>query len=93
MSEPWRKLKVGDRIRMVKMPSGVDAPGYTFHADTRRLYKRLIARRRSVRVFEIDKWGLPWISCRFRMTNGRWEFHILAVNDDSWVLVRYRKAK
>jgi hypothetical protein len=90
MGEPWRELRVGDRIRVVRMPSGVDAPGYIFHRDTRRLYKRLIERRRSLRICRIDDWGLPWIRCQFKRKDGRWEYHSLAVNDDSWVLVQRR---
>jgi hypothetical protein len=90
MAEDWRDLRVGDRVRIVRMPSDADAPGITFHAETRRLYKRLIARRRSVRVFEIDEWGLPWIRCRFRLKDGRWEYHWLAINDDSWIRVKCR---
>ena len=92
MADDWRNLRVGDVVRIVKMPSGVDAPGYTFHADTRRLYKRLIARRRPVRVCQI--WGgMPWIHCRFRRNDGRWEYHSLAIADDSWVRVRKRRRK
>lgn len=90
MSEPWQSLQVGDRIRIVRMPSGVDAPGYTFHDDTRALYERLIARGRALRIAEIDDWGLPWIHCRFKRPDGTWEYHALAVNDDSWVRVRPR---
>ncbi len=59
------------------MPSGVDAPGYTFHPDTRRLYKRLISRGRPVRVYEIAYDGAPWIHCRFKRKDGRWEHHAL----------------
>ena len=55
--EPWQQLRVGDRIRIVRLPSGVDAPGYTFHR---------IARRRSLRICEIDSSGLPWVECRFK---------------------------
>ncbi len=90
MEEPWRSLRVGDRIRIIRMPSGVDEPGYTFHRDTRSLYKRLIARGRSLRICEIDAWGLPWIRCKFHRKDGRWEYHSLAVNDDSWVRVKHR---
>jgi len=86
----WRDLRVGDRIRIVRMPSDADTPGYSFFPETRRLYQKLIARRRSVRVFRIDEYGLPWIQCRFRRKNGSWEHHTLAVNDDSWVRVRSR---
>ena len=35
--EPWAGLAVGDRVRFVRMPSGVDAPGYTFPLCTRSL--------------------------------------------------------
>jgi hypothetical protein len=90
MVEPWRELRVGDRVRFVRMPTGVDAPGYTFHRDTRRFYQRLIDRRRSSRVYKIDEWGLPWIRCRFRRKNGSWDYHWLAINDESWVRVTRR---
>jgi len=93
MDNDWRTLRVGDTVRIVRMPSGVDVPGYTFHADTRRLYKRLIARRRPVRVYKVDERSLPWIRCQFRRKNGRWEYHWLAINDDSWVRVRKRVKK
>lgn len=84
MTGPWQELRVGDRVRLVRMPTGVDAPGYVFHPETRRLYQRLIDRRRSSRVFEVDEWGLPWIRCRFRGEDGSWEYHSLAINDESW---------
>ena len=90
-ADDWRSLRVGDLVRFVRMPSGVNAPGYTFHASTRRLYKRLIARRRRARVFRVDAWGLPWIRARFKRKDGRWEHHSLAINDDSWVRVRRRR--
>jgi hypothetical protein len=90
MGEPWRDLCVGDRIRLVAMPSDFAQPGYYLHPSTRRVYARLIARRRSVRVFRIDEWGLPWIRCNFRRKDGRWEYHTLAFNHDGWVWVRHR---
>jgi hypothetical protein len=84
MDESWRHLRVGDRIRIVRMPSDATTHGYTFLRDTRRLYQMLIARRRPLRIHEVDEWGLPWIRCRFRLRNGSWEHHCLVVNDDSW---------
>src|SRR5207237_7537709 len=90
MVERWYQLRVGDRIRIVRMPSDANTPGTTFFPETRRLYKKLIARRRPVRVFQIDEWGLPWIRCRFRLKDGSWEHHYLAVNDNSWVRVKRR---
>ncbi|MBN9520545.1 hypothetical protein J0H58_18805 [bacterium] len=89
-NDDWKRLRVGDRIRFVRMPWYTDTPGYTFPPETRRLYKRLIARGRPARVYEIDEYGLPWIRCRFRRRNSVWEHHFLAVNDDSWVRVKGR---
>ena len=91
MTDDWKQLKVGDRVRFVRMPWDADAPGYYFAPETRRLYKKLIARGRPARVYKIDEVGLPWIECRFRRKDGRWEYHWLAINDDSWVRVRKRK--
>jgi hypothetical protein len=88
MSEAWRELQVGDPVRIVRMPSDADAPGYYFAPETRRLYRKLIVRARPARVFQIDEFGLPWVRCRFRRKNGTWEHHWLAINDDSWVRVR-----
>ena len=89
--EAWRALKVGERVRIVRMPSGIDAPGSVFASETRRLYKKLIERNRPVRVTLIDDWDIPWIEVRFRRRIGQLEQHILAINDDSWVKVRPRK--
>ncbi|MCA9074914.1 MAG: hypothetical protein KDA93_07775 [Planctomycetaceae bacterium] len=89
-SEAWRDLKVGDRIRIVRMPSDADKSGYFFAEETRELYEKLIARGNAQRIYEIDEWGLPWIDCRFKLPDGQWEHHLLAVNDDSWVRVKSR---
>jgi hypothetical protein len=91
VDEAWRGLQVGDRIRIVRMPWDADAPGCTFLPETRRLYKKLIARGRPLRVYQVDEYGLPWVACRFCRKDGRWEYHWLAVNDDSWVRVRSRR--
>ena len=90
MAQSWRDLRVGDRIRIVRLPTEWNQPGYHVPPCTRRLCLRLIQRRRPVRVNEIDDGGLPWIACRFCRRNGSWEHHFLAVNDDSWVRVRGR---
>jgi hypothetical protein len=91
MVEDWRELRVGDRIRIVRMPSAAALEGYALPRDTRRLYRLLIARNRPLRVYMIDKqWQLPWVKCLFRTKKGNWEYHYLAVNDDSWVRVKSR---
>jgi len=91
--EQWRKLKVGNRIRIVRMPSEFSRPGYSVAGFTKKLYRDLIARGRSLRIAEIDTDGRPWVSCRFRLKDGRWDYHYLAVDDDSWVRVRHRRKK
>ena len=91
--ESWRDLRVGDRIRIVRLPTAWGQRGYHVPPCTRRLYMRLIQRRRPVRVYRIDDWGLPWIACRFRRRNGAWVYHFLDINDDSWVRVRKRQQR
>jgi hypothetical protein len=91
MSDDWRKLRVNDRIRFVHMPTEFSQPGYCVHRDTLRVYRRLIDRGRSVRVFMIDEWALPWVQFRFRRKDGRIEYHSLAINHDGWVRVRTRR--
>ena len=86
----WKKLRVGDRIRFVRLPTFNGESGPGLHAETRHLYEKLIARGRPSRVFQIDEYRLPWIRCQFRRKNGRIEYHWLAVNDDSWVKVKSR---
>ena len=90
-TQAWRRLKVGDRVRFVRLPTFQGVPGGGLHPETLRLYKQLIARGRPARVFQIDKDGLPWINCRFRKRGGQWEHHWLAINDDSWVQVKRQK--
>jgi len=88
---PLRDLKVGDRVRLVHLPGEYVQP-HTLHRETRRLYKRLLARRRSVRVCKVDELGLPWIKCQFRRKNGRWEYHYLLISTESgWTRVKPRK--
>jgi hypothetical protein len=86
----WKDLKVGDRVRMVHLPTEFSQPGYTLHRDTLRSYRRLIARARPLRVYQLDAWRMPWVRCRFRRKDGRWEHHSLLINHDGIVLVRLR---
>jgi hypothetical protein len=87
----WPVLQVGDEIRLVEMPPEFLRSGHFVHPDTLRVYKKLIARRRPLRVYKIDAWGLPWVQCRFRRKDGRWEWHYLAVNHGGIVKVQRRK--
>jgi hypothetical protein len=88
---PLRKLKVGDRVRLVHFPDEYLSP-HALHRQTRQLYRRLLARRRFVRVYYVDEMGLPWIQCQFRQRNGKWEYHSLLIGTESgWVKVKPRK--
>ena len=84
MTAPWKSLRVGDRVRIVRIPGGADGPGCVYPAETRALHQRLIASARSVPVDNIDEYGTPWISCSFKHEDGKWHHHLLAMNDDSW---------
>lgn len=88
----FRGLRVGDRVRLVEMPAKYRL-GYNIHPETWRLYKRLLARGRSMRICEIDDWGMPWIRCRFRRKNGRWVHHGLGLDEMGWVLVEQRQSR
>ena len=92
IKEPWRQLRVGERIRIVHMPSDFARPGYFVHRSTRRIYRRLIDRRRSVRIHRIDEYNMPWIHCQCRRKDGRIEYHYLLINHDGWVRVKPRKS-
>ena len=87
MTDPWRNLRIGDRIRITHIPDDYLRPGYTFHDETRALYEHLIARREILTVDEFCEQELPWVSYEQTMPDGEIVSHSLAVNDDSWELV------
>ncbi len=89
MTEVWRKLKVGDRIRLTEMPPEFLREGCYLHPDTKRVYKKLVARKRPLRIYKVRDGG-PWIHCRFRRKNGRLEYHWLLFNHGGIVRVSRR---
>jgi hypothetical protein len=91
--ELWRKLRLGDRVRLTEIPTEFFQPGYYIHRETMQAYKKLLSRRRSLRVCEIDEWGLPRVQFRFRRKNGGWEFHRLLINHSGLTLVIPRTGK
>jgi hypothetical protein len=90
MTELWRTLRVGDRVRLAEYPPEFLQKGYHILPETVRVYKKLLARGRPLRVFRIDEYGHPWVQCRFRRRDGRWEHHWLAFNHDGLVRVKKR---
>ena len=89
-SEPLcRNLRVGDRVRLVEMPPEF-ARADSLQADTRDAYESLLNRRRAVRIFRVDKDGLPWIRFRLPAEERGWEWHFMALNHGGLVRVRPR---
>lgn len=85
------KLKENDRVRIVKMPGEGD-PSYYMHKDTKWVFKKLLARGRSVRIAYVDKdEGSYWFSCQF-LRRGKIERHYVCLwfNEDIWVKVEKR---
>jgi len=89
----WMQLRVGDFVRLVEFPPEFLLPNRGIHRSTRQVYKRLLARRRPLRVYEIDETNLPWIRCQFRRKNGFWEYHYLAINHGGIVRVKHRRKR
>jgi hypothetical protein len=85
----WRSLEPGDRVRLVHLREFLQ-PGYLIYPETLRVYRKLLARRRPLRIAGIDEWGHPWVVVRFRRRNGQWESHWLSLNHDGLVRVRPR---
>jgi len=87
-----RTLHVGDRIRIVACPKADVAQmavamrrGNPDAQFTVRILQRLADRRQVVCIDQIDEYGKPWFSYRFRNKRGRQEEHSLAVMDEaSW---------
>jgi len=84
------KLKVSDEVRLLSIPEGENNKGL----PTLTVYKKLLARKRPVRIDDIDEYGTPWFSCRMKLRkNGRREHHMLALyyDDNNWIKVKKRK--
>jgi hypothetical protein len=80
----WRRLRLGDRIRVVRFPE------FTMHADTKQAYQYLVGRQRPVTVSNVDEDGMPWIRFRTRDEDGRVSHHGMLINHGGIVLVRPR---
>jgi hypothetical protein len=92
MSEKWRSLRAGDRIRLLRVPEadlrqreherrdGVELPGWT--ADT---LERIIQLDPVVTIDRVDEYGAPWFDCEFKAEDGTIHYHSLTVTEDeSW---------
>lgn len=92
MSENWRTLKPGERIRLLCVPEsdlqqrerqlrdGVNEPGLT--ADT---LERILSLDPVVTIDHVDDYGMPWFEYELVGDDGRIHYHSLGIADDeSW---------
>jgi hypothetical protein len=88
------ELRIGDLILITGVP-GEGIPNYYIHRETTRVFKKLVARKRPVRIRRIDEYGAPWYLCKFKKRDGTFEVHDLAVceGETNWLLVKRRPKK
>jgi hypothetical protein len=92
MSEKWRTLKAGDRIRLICVPEsdlqqrerelqdGAEMAGWT--ADT---LERILNLDPAVTIDRVDEQGMPWFEYELVGEDGRIEYHSLGIaEDESW---------
>jgi hypothetical protein len=77
MSQKWKELQVGDKVRVIAWPDELIEE--RLHADTIEFYRWLIQTKTVLSVVEIDETGLPWGEHR-RVVNGRAETESIALN-------------
>jgi hypothetical protein len=85
-----KPLKPGDRVRLIRFPPAWSNPAYHVPWSTRDVYRRLIARHRSLRIAEVDEFG-AWVRCQFKSRAGRMHYHSIVLDDGSWIRVIPRK--
>ena len=58
MTELWRSLKIGDKVRLVACPQEMQSN--LLHRETLEFYLWLIDTKSVLAITEIDAWGLPY---------------------------------
>ncbi len=85
-TQDWKTLALGDRIRIVRIPSLFNEPHYHNGdwEETFALYRHLIAEQEILTVAEFDEFGVPWIEYESTDNDGTKVANGLALDDDSW---------
>lgn len=85
-TENWQDLRIGDRIRIVRVPSLFNESLYHDRDwdETLALYFELIANQTVFAISTIDEDGRPWIEFELVEKDGTTVSHSLALDDDSW---------
>ena len=86
--EPWRVLRVGDRVRMARIPSEFSIPGARVADETGAIFRQLVAINAILTIAEIDEFGHPWTESFDFDADGALVpdniGHTIALADDSW---------
>lgn len=82
----WRSLRLGDEVRIVRVPSLFNYPHYHNGEweETFSLIRQLIINQVVLTITEIDEDGRPWIEYESTDSHGSRTSHTLAMDDDSW---------
>lgn len=86
---PTPTLRLGDRVRIVRLPTELDKPVGKLsptYRKARKLVERLIAGGKSFVVREVDEDGVARIHVRERRADGGISHHSLGLIDDTWEL-------
>jgi hypothetical protein len=94
MHEKWRQLRVGDRVRLLRVPESdlrqrVEElrDGAEMARWTANTLERIMAADPVVTIDEVDEYGAPWFHCQLVADDGAIEHHGLTItDDDSWKL-------
>lgn len=85
------KVKVGDRVRIVRIPQSVlDMPARTRDGEegTLTVFGKLMLSKRSYRVTEIhETLGWPWIEFRERTPEGKTLYHSVLLDAGCYEVV------
>jgi hypothetical protein len=87
--ELWRRLRVGDRIRLLRLPTDF-FDWRSLHRETKEAYRYLLNRRTPLRVFQIDEYGFPWVEFQFRDKSGKMRHDWMAMNHGGIAIVKAR---
>ena len=92
MTNDWRTLRAGDRIRLLRVPEAdlrqreeelrSNSPMAGWAADT---LERILAHDPIVTIARVDEYGAPWFEYELVGADGRTEHHFLTITEnESW---------
>lgn len=90
LSGEWRKLRLGDRIRFLRMPPALANPDYHVPLETRTLYELLIRTGISIEIADFTVDGMPVGRYLEDQSSQDQVFHSLVIDhtdDGCWVRV------